>query len=156
MPKEFTPQQILSLPIEPGHHGATTIGQYLAVVLRAYWVQNAQFDIDQPLGVSGWKVPIRNALREAGAIDKESFNTSPFLDDAIDFLTKADFTTVEEYKEPEDWYVINLDVNSNDAPVIRDSYAIGFTEKDAKAKADYQNIGLNRSSWIAVQIPKAS
>ena len=150
----MTPQETLSLPIEPGFHGATTIGQYLAVVLKRYYTDNFQFDIYEPLGVSGWKVPIRDALRKAGAIDPESFETDGYLLPALDFLIKADFSTVQEYKEPEDWFVVYLVNDPWDGPQILDRYQEGYTEEKAKLKAAEENEDAGTTRWQAIHIPK--
>lgn len=165
MTKTYTPQEILALPMLENDGAAATIGQYFASLLHTLWIENEGFSGKRPFGNSGWEADVEKALIKAeaieGSLDEDGWINdcdSPAADkiirDTIRFLFKADWKTLTEYKEPEDWYVVLLDTNHNGNPVMSDYFGIGFTEKDAKAKAATRNLELSSGVWIAIHIPK--
>lgn len=162
---EYTPQQILTLPMEKNDAEASTIGQYLTSLLHTLWVEKSGFSGKRPFGNSSWEFDIYKALIRANAVegildedgyidDVDSSEANSLIFQVISFLYKADWALAEEYREPEDWYVVYLDLNGNGNPVISDSFAIGFTEKEAKAKVEDRNKTTYSGVWTAVHIPK--
>lgn len=165
MTTTYTPQEILALPMEENDGAAENIGQYFASLLHTLWIEGEGFSGKRPFGNSGWESDVEKALIRAnaveGRIDEDGYietvdsnAAESIILDTIRFLYKADWKTLTEWKEPEDWYVLLLDRNSLGNPILTDTFAIGFTEKAAKAKADHQNIGNNSGLWVAVQMPK--
>lgn len=151
--------------MEKNDANAATIGQYFVALLNTLWTEQEGFSGKRPFGNSGWYSDVDKALIRADAIwgefDEEGYiedydtpAATEIISSVLAFLSKADWKTLTEYKEPEDWYVLLLDRNSLGNPILTDSFAVGFTEKAAKAKADHQNSGNNFGLWVAVQIPK--
>lgn len=165
MPEQYTPQEILALPMPENDADAATIGQYFTALLHALWMEKEGFDGKRPFGNSGWEGDVEKALIKADAIwgkidedgyieDCDSDAADRIIRDTLILLHKVDWKKAEEYREPEDWYVIYLDLNGNGNPVIGDSFTIGFTEKEAKAKAQDRNESGYSGVWTAVHIPK--
>lgn len=162
---EYTPQQILTLPMEKNDAEASTIGQYLTSLLHVLWIEKDGFDGKRPFGNSSWEHDIYKALIRANAVegildedgyieDVDSAEANDLIFQVIAFLHKADWAKAQEYREPEDWYVVYLDLNGNGNPVLSDSFGIGFTEKEAKAKVEFRNRTVSAGVWTAVRIPK--
>lgn len=154
---DLTPQQILMLPIEKQNKtDATTVGQLLIRVLGAYYEENWDFKTTAPLGQEGWKVPIRNAFRKAGLIPEDEYNTDYHIHQALEYLFEGDFTTLEIYREPKDWYPVFLEVGDDGIPVLVDYFQNGFTEEEARKLVETHNTPFDEPRWVAVRIPKES
>jgi hypothetical protein len=102
--KEYTPQQILSLPMDKNDAKADTIGQYLIRLSQQCWFEEEGFSGKRPFGNSGWVHELAKALIKAEAIDGE-LDEDGYIDDysgvqlnktineVYEFLLNADYTT---------------------------------------------------------------
>lgn len=165
MPKEYTPQELLALPMEPNDSGASTVGGYLVALVHTLWTEEESFSGKRPFGNSGWYSdlwkPFITHEVVTGSLDEDGY--VEYIDDfAFDtqmsriftHLNSLDWKATREYREPEDWYVLLLDRNGNGNPILSDTFSVGFTEKAAKAKADHRNIGQESGVWVAIHIPE--
>jgi hypothetical protein len=165
MIKEYTVQQLLALPMEPNDSGASTVGGYLVALVHAVWNEEEGFSGKRPFGNSGWQQDLWKPFIThdvvTGELDEDGY--VKYLDDfafetqmsrIFAHLNSLDWLATREYREPEDWYVVYLDLNGNGNPVISDSFTDGFTEKEAKAKVEDRNKTAYSGVWTAVHIPK--
>lgn len=155
---QFTAQQLLAIPMQENSAGAETIGQYLFSALKPP-------SFNPSTGLLGADPAIVRALVTAGAI-QGSFVYGKFLSgvhesevkDAMSamfgFLANADYSSLQLPKEPEDWYVVYLDIGPNISPVLMDYFDDGMTEAEARRLAKETNDDAGDTRWIAVQIPK--
>ena len=161
--KEYTPQQILSLPMEENDANADTIGQYFASLLHTLFVETEGFSGKRPFGNSGWETDVDKALIKADAVwgrldgdgwieDYDSAAASAIVFDTIAFLSKADWNTLTLPVEPTDWYVVYLDIDGYGSPTISDYFSGGLTKKEAELKAEENNLPFDSNPWRVVQI----
>jgi hypothetical protein len=65
---DWTPQQILAVPVEDSDSAATTIRGYLVALLRELWREQENFSGKRPFGNSGWEFDLHAALVKAHLI----------------------------------------------------------------------------------------
>jgi hypothetical protein len=164
---KYTPQQILALPMEDNDAKADTIGQYFSALLSVLFTETEGFSGKRPFGNSGWDTDVDKALIRANAItgsfdedgyieDYDSAAASAIVFDTIAFLSQADYSTLQLPKEPEDWYVIYLDLTQDGDPKLEDYYISPKTEKQAKEDAETANKYGKTTKWLAVKLTKDS
>lgn len=162
MPKKYTPQEILSLPMEENDAHAATIGQYLAILLKNVWDAEEDFSGKRPFGNSGWQADIREALIQAeaveGRIDGDGWmvgydlsEIDALMRDLFSFLIVADYSTLQRQPEPKDWIV----VATNPRTEVVEHHVDGMLdESTAKATAEAHNSHATTWKWVAVRLPK--
>ena len=64
----MTCKEILDLPMEPGDVGATTIREYLILLLRRLWEEKHKFSGKRPFGSSSWHFDLYKPLIVAKCI----------------------------------------------------------------------------------------
>lgn len=167
MPVSYTPQQILALPMAENDADAQTIGQYFTALLHTLFLQTEGFSGKRPFGNSGWDSDIDKALIRADAIwgsfdedgyieDFDAPSASAIVFDTIAFLHKADWHTLTLPVEPEDWYVVYLDLSKEGDPKLEDYYNTPKTEKQAKLDAEIANSEGETTKWFAIRLTKDS
>lgn len=71
----MTGKEILNLPMEPGDVGATTIREYLILLLRQLWEEKSKFSGKRPFGSGSWYLDLYKPLIVAkcitGSLDEE-------------------------------------------------------------------------------------
>lgn len=162
--KEYTPQQLLALPLEENDAGAATVGQYLIILAHKVWSEGEGFSGKRPFGNSGWHCDlwktfikhdvVRGEIDEEGdvaSIDDWSFDSA--MISIFAFLREADWNTLTLPVEPKDWYLVYLDVNGFGEPVISDYFYGGLTKKEAEVQASENNAPYDNDPWKAIQIP---
>jgi hypothetical protein len=161
----LTPQEILSLPLGEGSKtDAKTVGEYLMFVATQRLQHLAP---SYPFGVQNWRDPLIWAFADAKLIwlrtdekglidDYSSASFDRVLDHVFDFLSKADFSTIQPSPEPKEWYLVCMDTSAPRNPEIEDHDYEPYTEKDAKTKAEDLNKELHSSRWVAIHIPSVS
>lgn len=161
----FTAQQILALPMGDNDAHATTIGDYFARLAEQAWIEEEGFSGKRPFGNSGWQHEVYHALVTNKVITGEIDNygyvedydghaADQIITSVLKFLRKIDWASAQEYKEPVDWYVIYLEVDSSGRPTLTDLYAGGMTEEAAKREAEGNNSDTGDTLWRAIHIPK--
>jgi hypothetical protein len=165
MTKAGSVQQILALPMDKNDANAATIGDYLVRLAEQAWVEEEGFSGKRPFGNSGWQHEIYIALIKNEAItgeldeygyieDYDGQSADRIMTDVLRFLRKIDWANVQEYKEPEDWYIVLLDRDMYGSPVIVDKYDSGYTQEEAKRIAKGANEDSGDTRWRAIHLPK--
>lgn len=69
----MTQVNILDIPMVPSHNGASasSIREYLKLLLNHLWMQGEGFSGKRPFGSSGWEYELYEALLKAGLVDGE-------------------------------------------------------------------------------------
>lgn len=90
----MTPEEVLAVPMDPDQNdaAASTIREYLAVLLGTLWEEKDGFSGKRPFGNSSWDFDIYKALVAAGAIDGK-LDEDGYLDEVDD--DKADKLVAE-------------------------------------------------------------
>ena len=81
MTKEFTPAEILALPMQPNDANAPTILAYLKELLRKLWQEGEGFSGKRPFGNSGWEDDLLLALLKGDAISGVHYDDYWDIDD---------------------------------------------------------------------------
>ena len=71
---------ISEIKLEENDAGASTIGQYLGMLLLAVWQEGESFSGKRPFGNSGWEYDVYTGLIRGGLI-KGSFDENGYIDD---------------------------------------------------------------------------
>lgn len=167
MTRKYTPQEILALPMPENDANAATIGQYFTSLLHTLFIETEGFSGKRPFGNSGWETDVDKALIKADAVwgkldedgwieDYDSAAASAIVFDTIAFLHKADWRTLTLPVEPEDWYVVYLDLSKEGDPKLEDYFITPKTEKQAKLDAETANSEGETTKWFAIQLTKDS
>lgn len=61
--------QILHLPMAPNDADASTVGEYLGLLLSTLWIENENFSGKRPFGNSDWNFDLYDAMEKAGLCD---------------------------------------------------------------------------------------
>jgi hypothetical protein len=165
MTKEYTPQELLALPMGDNDANADTVGGYLIALTHTVWNEGEGFSGKRPFGNSGWYSDlwkpfivhevVDGELDEYGDVEHMSdFEFDTHMSRIFTFLHTLDWKSAQEYREPEDWYVVYLDVDKDGFPTLTDYCRTSLTEKEAKRVAQEMNGGLGGTEWRAVHIPK--
>lgn len=163
MTTNYTPQQILALPMEENDANASTLGDYLSALAQTCWIEGEGFSGKRPFGNSGWRSDIWKPLIAAeavtGRLDEDGyvesvddFGVDQIMHQVFEFLRHADWSTLTLPVEPKDWYLVYLDIGANGGPVLADTYSTGFTKKEAELKVAENNSALGSDRWKAIQL----
>lgn len=170
MPKEYTPQEILTLPLGENDAKASTVGEYLARLTTKLLFKQEAFDPEEPFGNPGWIEDLIHPLILNGYIDGELDESGSVMDyDETGFKTllhmvtlflrEADYSTLTLPPEPKDWFVLEIDVTDPKNPVIATQIEDAMTESEAKSHEHPRQAGADpREFYItrAVHIPSVS
>lgn len=166
MTTNYTPQQILALPMGDNDANAATIGDYFIRLAEQAWIEEEGFSGKRPFGNSGWQHDIYRALVENKVItgefddrylvDYDGQAGDQIINSLLAFLRKIDWSTTQEYKEPEDWYVVYFGLDGGGSPIMVDAYWKGRTKKDAETHAAECNKEANTPRWVVIHVPPAS
>ncbi len=63
------PHQVLHCPMLENNAQASTVGEYLGLLLSTLWIENEGFSGKRPFGDSGWQYDVYIALSKAGLIE---------------------------------------------------------------------------------------
>lgn len=85
----MTPQEALDVPMDPERNdaAASSVREYLAVLLGTLWEEAEGFSGKRPFGNSSWKWEVHEALVRAGAV--------PGMFDEDGYLTTLDKTAAD-------------------------------------------------------------
>ena len=66
----MTPEEVLAVPMDPDENdaAASTVREYLAVLLGTLWEEKEGFSGKRPFGNSSWEYELYAALAKAGAV----------------------------------------------------------------------------------------
>ena len=68
--KQFTPQEVLDLPMPEGHEsGAATIRQFFVAVADRVWNYGEEFSGKHPFGNANWHWDLYRVLVQAGVVE---------------------------------------------------------------------------------------
>lgn len=63
------PNEILDLPMSTNDAGASTVREYLKILVYKVWGEEEQFSGKRPFGVTGWQNEVYRSLYRAGLIE---------------------------------------------------------------------------------------
>jgi len=160
--RDYTPQQILSLPMGKNDANAATIGQYFTALLHTLFIETEGFSGKRPFGNSGWDQEIDKALIANEAVtgsfdgdgyidDYDSAAASAIVFDTLTFLSKADWTTLQLPPKPKEWIVVPL-YPQNEAVGV--PVSVMLDEESAKLTAEEHNKANSAWNWVALRVPE--
>jgi hypothetical protein len=83
-------KEVLDTPMQENDAGASTVGEYLILLLEMVWNKGEAFDGKRPFGNSAWEYEIYEALKEAGLIkDANTYQANSLVANAIKSLYQA-------------------------------------------------------------------
>lgn len=161
MPKQYTPQELLALPMEPNDAGADTIGQYLATLTATVWHYGEDFSGKRPFGNSDWQSDIPHALVKEGAVEGEITDGGWMaghdlgeiglkMKEMLDFIRAADWNTLQLPPQPKDWVVIAINPGREE---VAHHVTVMLDEASAKATVESHNKTATDWKWTAIRLP---
>jgi hypothetical protein len=83
-------KEVLDTPMEENDAGASTVGEYLVILLGMVWNEGESFSGKRPFGNSGWEHEIYEALKNVGLIkDVNTYQANSLIANAIKSLYEA-------------------------------------------------------------------
>jgi len=160
--RDYTPQQILSLPMQDNDAKAATIGQYFTAIVHTLYIESEGFSGKRPFGNSGWESDVEKALITANAIwgeidedgyieDCDSAAASAIIFDTLEFLHKADYSTLQLPPKPMEWVVVPVHPKNG---AVGTPVGILLDEESAKLTAEEHNKANSAWNWVALRVPE--
>jgi hypothetical protein len=81
MSDPISPEDVLNLPMQSNDAGASTVGEYLVMIVAEVWKWNENFSGKRPFGSSGWHYDLYTPLVKAGLVEG-TFNEDEYLEEA--------------------------------------------------------------------------
>lgn len=137
------------------------MGQYLVRIAGNAFLNGK---LDKPFLQASYSDPLVFALAHANLIwlrtdenglieDYPDAKFRTIMNNLFHFLFSADYSTLELPPEPKEWYVVCVERDTGSNRLMTDYFGEGFTEEEAKTKADAENEHYNYHAWVAVHIP---
>lgn len=160
MPKEYTPQEILTLSLGKNDANARTVGEYLARLTTKLLFKQEAFDAEEPFGNPGWIDDLIYPLILNGYIDGElddSGNVKEYDETGFKtlinrvtlFLQIADYSTLTLPPEPKEHYVMEFYKNGE----IAGYDSTPYTKEEAEKELEDYDPDDDYSTWRVVHIP---
>lgn len=82
--------EVLHCPMDPKTNDAraSTVGEYLGLLLSTLWIENEGFSGKRPLGNSSWQWDVYTALVKAGLAEGNVYDEDGY--EELDFSTEAE------------------------------------------------------------------
>lgn len=163
MPKSYTPQGILALPLDKNDADADTFGRYLGALTAKVLHDQEDFSGKRPFGNSDWMSPLTHTLILNGYIDGEldehgrveDYSSNQFnavLNSVSDFLKAADYSTLSLPPEPKEYFLVEINEHGH----IADYIGSGYTKEEAEKQLAEECTGPYDEGWTVVHIPKVT
>lgn len=80
-------KEVLDCPMEENDAGASTVGEYLIILLGMIWNEGESFSGKRPFGNSGWERELYIALEKSGLIkEDDTYQANSLIANAIESL----------------------------------------------------------------------